>query len=553
MACWVFLSVVLSSCFLGAASRATLGVVNTEGGRVEGTFKRDGLFASVDIFKGIPFAAPPKRFEKAEPHPGWPDVLKTKKFKPRCFQTTLAQNDVFGSEDCLYLNIWIPQGRTVSTNLPVMIWIFGGGFLAGAGHGANFLNNYLYDGLEIASRGNVIVVTFNYRVGPLGFLSTGDANAPGNYGLWDQHMAISWVKRNIAAFGGDPNKITIFGESAGGASVSLQTLSPYNKGLIKRAISQSGVATCTWAVQRNPMHWAQKLAAKVGCPKDDPAAMMACLKITDPKAVTLAIPLKLVNLEVPLVFYLIWAPVIDGDFIPDEPKKLYHNAAGVDYIAGVNNMDGHLFAGLDVPSINQAGLGKTYPEDLYHLIQGLTMNTRGQGTNITYAQYTKDWPSTPSQKTIKRTVVELETDVLFLVPTQLALDLHYQHAQGAQTFSYVFSYPSRAPIFPNWLGADHAEDLQYVFGKPFATPLGYRPRDRDVSRHIIAYWTNFAHTGDPSRGESKVPTPWIQYTSTYTQYLDINKDIDVNSVKQRLRYDSVSFWNQTYAALEATL
>ncbi|XP_038637733.1 bile salt-activated lipase-like [Scyliorhinus canicula] len=547
MARWQFLFFVLDSCLLNVAARATLGVVTTEGGRVEGTNKRDGFFASVDIFKGIPFAAPPKRFEKAGTHPGWADILKAKGFKPRCLQTTLTQDAVFGSEDCLYLNIWVPHGRKVSSNLPVMVWIFGGGFLMGAGHGANFLNNYLYDGREIASRGKVIVVTFNYRVGPLGFLSTGDSNAPGNQGMWDQHMAISWVKRNIAAFGGDSNKITIFGESAGAASVSLQTLSPYNKGIIKRAISQSGVATCAWAVQRNPMHWAQQLAQKVGCAKDDPAAMVACLKITDPRAVTLAIPLKLINLESPLVFNLIWSPVIDGDFIPDEPKNLYHNTAGIDYIAGVNNMDGHLFAGLDVHSINQAG--KTYPSDLYNLIQNLTIASGEKGANITYAQYTKDWPANPSQETIKRTVVALETDVLFLVPTQLALDLHSRHAQGAKTFSYLFSYPSRAPIYPRWMGADHAEDLQYVFGKPFATPLGYRPRDRDVSRYIIAYWTNFAQTGDPSRGESDVPTAWIPYTSMYTQYLEINKDIGMNSVKQRLRYDIVNFWNQTFTAV----
>ncbi|CAI9534297.1 unnamed protein product [Staurois parvus] len=103
-----------------------------------------------------------------------------------------------------------------------MVWIYGGGFLLGGGQGASFLDNYLYDGEELAVRGNVIVVTLNYRVGPLGFLSTGDENAPGNYGLWDQHFAIAWVKRNIVAFGGDPDNITIFGESAGAASVSLQ-------------------------------------------------------------------------------------------------------------------------------------------------------------------------------------------------------------------------------------------------------------------------------------------------------------------------------------------
>ncbi|OWK10330.1 CEL [Cervus elaphus hippelaphus] len=178
--------------------------------------------------------------------------------------------DVGGASGC----------RRVSHDLPVMIWIYGGAFLMGSGHGANFLSNYLYDGEEIATRGNVIVVTFNYRVGPLGFLSTGDANLPDNspqpprkgpashllnevgwswtvrhrsrlaaeakekrppaswpdperrnYGLWDQHMAIAWVKRNIAAFGGDPDNITLFGESAGGASVSLQVWGPL-KGLL---------------------------------------------------------------------------------------------------------------------------------------------------------------------------------------------------------------------------------------------------------------------------------------------------------------------------------
>ncbi|XP_009978204.1 PREDICTED: bile salt-activated lipase-like, partial [Tauraco erythrolophus] len=175
-------------------------------------------------------------------------------------------------------------------------WIYGGAFLFGGGQGANFLDNYLYDGEEIAVRGNVIVVTINYRVGPLGFLSTGDENLPGNYGLKDQHMAIAWVKRNIKAFGGDPENITIFGESAGAVSVSLQMLSPKNKGLFKRAISQSGVGLCSWAIQDDPLAWAKKLAEKVGCPTDTTAALANCLRISDPKAVTLAYHLELINL-----------------------------------------------------------------------------------------------------------------------------------------------------------------------------------------------------------------------------------------------------------------
>ncbi|XP_027528751.1 bile salt-activated lipase-like, partial [Neopelma chrysocephalum] len=212
MACWGILCLALCS-YLGVAWAATLGVVHTEGGFVEGESKKLGLFGSyVDIFRGIPFAAPPNRLEDPQPHPGWDGTLNAKSFKNRCMQMTLTQTDVRGKEDCLYLNMWIPQGRRqVSTNLPVMIFIYGGAFLVGGSQGANFLDNYLYDGEEIAVRGNVIVVTINYRLGPLGFLSTGDENMPGNYGLKDQHMAIAWVKRNIKAFGGDPENITIFG------------------------------------------------------------------------------------------------------------------------------------------------------------------------------------------------------------------------------------------------------------------------------------------------------------------------------------------------------
>uniref|UniRef100_H3B637 Carboxylic ester hydrolase n=1 Tax=Latimeria chalumnae TaxID=7897 RepID=H3B637_LATCH len=541
-------------CSLAVLSAVQLGAVYTEGGMIEGTTVKTGLFESVDVFKGIPYAATPRRFENPEPHPGWTGtgLLKATKFRDRCLQLTLTQTTTRGSEDCLYLNIWVPQKRKkISTNLPVMVWIYGGAFFLGSSQGANFFNNYLYDGQEIASRGKVIVVTLNYRVGSLGFLSTGDKNGPGNYGLRDQHMAIKWVKRNIAAFGGDPNNITIFGESAGGASVSFQMLSPYNVGYFKRAIMQSGVALCPWAIQKNPLYWAKQIAEKVGCSRNDTAALMNCLKITDPEAITLAWNLDVLNLRSPLVWNLPFLPVIDGDFIPDEPHKLFNNSANVDFIAGANDMDGHVFAGIDVPSINQMILGKTYPEDLYKLTQGLILGKGVKGVNTTYALYTRAWGPDPSQKTIKKTIVDLETDYLFLIPTQAALELHSQHAKfrNAKTYSYLFTQPSRMPVYPSWTGADHADDIQYVFGKPFYTPLGYRPRDRDVSGYMIAYWTNFAKTGDPSTGDSSVPTPWPPYTNQYSQYLDINSNLNRDSVKMRLRNEFVKFWTEFFPSL----
>ncbi|ELK30014.1 Bile salt-activated lipase [Myotis davidii] len=493
------LAVLGLACCLAVVSAATLGVVPTEGGFVEGFNKKLGLFGiggrSVDIFKGIPFAAPPKALENPQPHPGWQGTLKAKDFKQPCLQVTLAQDDTEGSEDCLYLNIWVPQGqKEVSQNLSVMIWIYGGGFLLGSAHDKSFFNNYEYDGEEIATRGNVILVTFNYRLGALGFLSTGDANLPGNYGLRDQHMAIVWVKRNIAAFGGDPDNITIFGESAGGVSVSLQTLSPYNKGLIQRAISQSGVALVPWAIQKNPLSWAKGIAKEVGCPLDDTARMAECLKVTDTQTLTLAYKVPLLGQKYPFQYYLGLLPVVDGDFIPDDPINLFANAADIDCIAGTNDMDGYTFASIDVPAINVDLLTVT-GEDFFKLVSQVTIAKGPRGANATFDFYTASWAEDSSQEAKKKTVVDFETDVLFLMPTKMAMAQHRANAKSARTYTYLYSHPAHNPLYPSWVGADHGDNLQYVFGRPFATPLGYRAQDRTVSRTMIAYWTNFARTG----------------------------------------------------------
>ncbi|XP_066502254.1 carboxyl ester lipase, tandem duplicate 2 [Hoplias malabaricus] len=531
--------------FLSAANASSLGVVYTEGGMVQGANHGVGLFRYMDVFKGIPFAAPPGRFQKPLPHPGWTGVLKATEFAKRCLQLNLLQVGTRGSEDCLYLNIWVPQGRSISTGLPVMVYLFGGAFLVGGSQGANFMDNYLYSGEEIADRGNVIVVTVNYRVGSLGFLSSGDSELPGNYGLWDQHAAIAWVHRNIKAFGGDPNNITIFGESAGAASVSFQMLSPHNKGLIRRAISQSGVALCPWGVNRNPRAFAEQVAKKVGCPTDK--SMVSCLKMTDPFELTIAGTLNLAGSAAePIVKNLALSPVIDGDFLPDDPSNLFSNAADIDYIAGINDMDGHIFTGFDVPSVNQP-LQPTPVEDVKTLLTALTSEKGAAAASSAYDQYTANWGNKPAKDDIKKTIVEIETDYTFLVPTQTALYLHAKNAKTARTYSYVFSEPNRLPVYPSWMGADHADDLQYVFGKPFTTPLGYWPRHRKVSKYMIAYWTNFARTGDPNNGEA-VPVAWPRFTGEGHQYVDINHNMGKNSVKQKMRARFVHFWTSTYVS-----
>ncbi|KAG7499004.1 bile salt-activated lipase-like [Solea senegalensis] len=548
--------VAAAAVFLESVCATSLGVVYTEGGMVQGDNIRLGFRRHMDVFRGIPFADMPGRFEKPKRHPGWDGVLKATEFRSRCLQVNLPMTGHRGSEDCLYLNVWVPHGSSVSTNLPVMVWIYGGGFLAGGSMGANFLDNYLYSGQEVADRGDVIVVTLGYRVGTLGFLSTGDSGIPGNYGLWDQQAAIAWVHRNIRVFGGDPNNITIFGESAGGASVSFQTLTPHNKGMFKRAISQSGVALCPWAVNKNPRRFAEEVALKVNCPTDH--NMAACLKMTDPEQLTMAGTLSLISSpDNPVVGNLLLSPVIDGDFLPDQVHNLFHNAADVDYIIGVNDMDGHLFTAVDIPSINSQ-LVDTPIEDVRRLLASYTKEKGKAGLDHAYATYTSHWASNPDRETVKKTAVAIGTDYIFLVPAQAALYLHASNANTGRTYSYVFSEPNRmggiAKPYPSWMGADHADDLQYVFGKPFSTPLGYWPRHRDVSGYMIAYWTNFAKTGDPNRGGLDVPVTWPLFTSTGHKFVDIHAKMNNNNAlgqKMRLRY--VNFWTSVLPNLNPVI
>ncbi|HXO61636.1 MAG TPA: carboxylesterase family protein, partial [Candidatus Acidoferrales bacterium] len=226
----------------GVGSLGAQVQVPTEAGLVAGSKSADG---KVVIFKGIPFAAPPVgelRWKEPQPVSAWKGVRKATEFGARCMQARIYEDMVFRdagpSEDCLYLNVWTP-GTSAKTKLPVMVWIYGGGFQAGA------TSEPRQDGEHLAHEG-VVIVSMNYRLGIFGFFShpglTAESthHASGNYGLMDQAAALKWVHENIAAFGGDPNNVTIFGESAGSFAVSALMASPLSKGLIRAAIGESG-------------------------------------------------------------------------------------------------------------------------------------------------------------------------------------------------------------------------------------------------------------------------------------------------------------------------
>ena len=284
----------------------------------------------VDAFLGIPFAEPisgERRFSRPVAKAPWGDseVFDATEYGDGCWQvpdtafpgfegSEIWNPNVPLSDDCLNLNVWVPYPRP--QNSAVLLWIFGGSYWYGVG------SLSLYDGKFLAAEENIIVVTINYRVGAFGFLATGDPGAPGNQGLYDQAMAMQWVKDNIGAFGGDPNKVTLFGESAGGASVSLHQLSPVSQSLFQRAGIQSAGPTAPWAFtdRETALNRAKDLAKALGClqgsngEERDIPDMVKCLQDVDPNEL---LPVSWVTgrfLEFP------WVPVYDGVFLPEDPK-----------------------------------------------------------------------------------------------------------------------------------------------------------------------------------------------------------------------------------------
>ena len=276
-------------------------------------------YKSVSKFLGVPFAAPPigeLRFKAPQPPNDWkPNVRQAKKNGNICLQfgafaslvesyvKYYTQNIVY-SEDCLYLDVYTPN---VSLSLPVMVYIHGGGYEVGT---AVFCPG------DILALHGVVVVVIQHRLGPFGFLTTGDSAAPGNFGMMDQVEALKWVKENIANFGGNPNKVTIFG----GSSVSLHLMSPLSKGLFHQAIAESGVDLSPFAIKPTSfgVSCAKELAKKVDCATSDHNAMVACIRQKDATDIQKAVK----STKYDFTGFLNWAPVVDTTFLLDTPQNL---------------------------------------------------------------------------------------------------------------------------------------------------------------------------------------------------------------------------------------
>ncbi|KAJ9592676.1 hypothetical protein L9F63_015648, partial [Diploptera punctata] len=254
-------------------------IVKIKQGLIKGHLLKSRKGRDIFAFQGIPYARPPVgdlRFKPPQPVEPWEGILDTRTNGPDCTQSgILLTEPVTGQEDCLYLNVYTPKMGKLEP-LDVMFWIHGGGWQSGTGSSNTYGPQYLLDK-------DIILVTINYRLGPLGFLSTGDSVCPGNNGFKDQVFALRWVQENIEAFGGDPNSVTIFGESAGGASVEYHMLSPLSKGLFHRGISESGCSLSLWAFSPNSttLYQTETLAKLLDCSSESSEEIIACLKEKD--------------------------------------------------------------------------------------------------------------------------------------------------------------------------------------------------------------------------------------------------------------------------------
>jgi para-nitrobenzyl esterase len=415
-------------------------IVETDRGPIQG-FSEDGIHK----FFGVPYAAPPVgelRWRPPQPAPTWTQVRQTTEFGPICpqtagavFQTRARRQD----EDCLYLNVWTST-VDVRAKRPVMVWIHGGGFTQGSASVPR------YDGTALARRG-VVVISFNYRLGRLGFFPHPSLN-DANFGLADQIAALQWVRRNAAAFGGDLDNVTIFGESAGGESVDMLMTSPLAKGLFAKAISESGglfePVTKIADARKGALDFAIKLKA----------ASMA-----DLRAASVAQVLAADDDDD--------GPVLDGKVLLEDPRDAFAagHMAAIPYLTGTNSDEG-----------SQIG-----PNNSDWLIKML-------GDKLATVRKLYD---TTDDMEFRR---QFFSDRFFAGPTrQLAADV----AKHNNAFVYRFGFLNARAHMRGDTGVPHGGEMVFVFGfGPFATIAP--PQDTAVADLMQGYWTNFAKTGNPN-------------------------------------------------------
>jgi carboxylesterase type B len=512
---------IFKSCYSPAKLKEYV-YVNTSLGRIEG-YVIERSPRPISAFIGIPFADPPtgdRRFKKPYPVTAWkPQTLKATKHKQSCFQFIITHDargkksnltklleKVPQGEDCLYLNVFVP-GKLIDPKAKkaVMVWIHGGAFLIG--------NLEYYDPSQLASHGDVIIVAIAYRLGIWGFMhSTHPSEIPGNMGLHDQARALHWIHEHITSFGGDPDRITIFGESAGGISVGFHMISHQSRHLFRRAILQSGSPLTIMAagIDMGPIY-VEKVASLLNCPfthrkltggkySHFHEKTYECLRNADIDSIREA-ERKLVTTRQTFGF----VPTMDDDFFPDHPLEFFRSEDPfypnhTDIIMGHTGNEGGSFLHYSLPELfpKNRDLPSNLSYDLIReRIRGLAPNMENQVKMLFEVLHKENVMETPYN--IARKFSELVSDMAFVCPNIFMMD-SFTRFPGKKVYYYKFdSRPKSADTYSWSKAAVHEEEMQFVFGYPFSKPEKYTKEEQYISQRIMNHWTNFAKFGVPNK------------------------------------------------------
>lgn len=482
--------------------------VATDMGRVRG-FSEVVSGKNLDIFYGIPFAAPPLgelRFRPPVQKEAWRGVLDATQLPNSCFQdydyffgnfsgSTMWNPNTHLSEDCLYLNLWVPRINPSDKDKAVLVWIYGGGFYSGSSTLDIYRASYL------AAENDIIVVSMQYRVGALGFLTLDTPEAPGNVGLWDQRMALEWVSRNIHRFGGSPHNITLMGESAGAVSVGVLLLCDICMSFFHRAILQSGAPQAKWGVlpketmKKRSEHFAQN----VGCDRQqDHDYIVRCLRSIN---YTSAIVQKEMTTTGGIVQFA-FVPVVDGVLLRQSPSQLLRtgNFRKIPILLGSNENEGiffivymdERFKSLAPPNITsdmyntwmRHRMFKYYPYFPHHL------NDFGQEAIMFHY---RDWIDPEDGLGLAMSIDRAVSDCYFVCPVNELARTYARH--NMPVYYYWFSQRWSASPWPSWMGVLHADEIWFTFGHAFNRSYSFTEDERQLSRKMMTYWTNFAKTG----------------------------------------------------------
>lgn len=503
-------SIAATILLAAAVAAATHVEQGTQEGRVRGQLVRV-IGKDVEEYRGIPFAEPPvgkRRFKPPKPKAPWEGTLDAVRTAcPQLKVPLFVMDDVTYTEDCLHLNVWVPdRARQEGSKRPVLVWFHGGGFAFG---GANYAN---YTGAVIAALTDVVVVSMNYRLGVLGFMSANTPEAPGNVGLLDQLLALKWVQRNIHSFGGDPDRVTLFGESAGAISVHAHIMSPMSEGLFKRGIMLSGTMYTidTWDMVHESMVKGNKVANIVGCSKGGTIDLSSNAdEIVDCFRRKSADELLKAAAEGGAPKAITFFPIYHDAFLPRMPLLSMNRGffSPVDVLAGVTSDEGAILLLFPPkPDLLSEDLSVWDSEELADSLRDAVSSWMKEDIPDVLEKYTEEAPS-GDNSALRRQYLDYTSDRLFNCPLRFFAEKHSE--RGNRVFTYVFDHKSTKAPLPSWMGVPHAADLDYTFGHPYNASAESPDDDGKMSEAFVRMMTSFAENGVPELPYGK---KWPEFT-----------------------------------------